>query len=146
MNISDIFDYLFTTFGKVTTAQVKEAEQKILEAPLDLRIPLETLWSRIDDLKDLSDQANSPYTQKQCINIAYILILSTKKFKDYIMQWNRRPHVQQTWMNFKSDFTAAQNELKEYGALTMEDSELHCANIVSDVIRGWCRESLTRKT
>lgn len=62
--------------------------------------------------------------------------MNTKKFKDYFLQWNRCPQIQKTWNNFKMHFTAAQNELKEYGGLSIQDSEFHHANIVNDVIRG----------
>jgi len=74
--------------------------------------------------------ATCPFTQPQAMSKAYNILNKTCKFRESIKEWNRRPALQHTWINFKVHFRQAHAELKETGELTMEAAGYGQANMV----------------
>ncbi len=85
---------------------------------------------------DLASATGAPYTARQLINFAYVIINKTGKFQTGIRQWNHLPAAQQTWDNFTVHFTTAHRELHESGELTVTDTSFHMANLVQEVANG----------
>jgi type II secretory pathway component PulJ len=56
----------------------------------------------------------------------------------HITDWNRRPAIKKTWVNFKTHFRCAHQEFRETTDTTLEDSELqrNNANLVQQVVNG----------
>ena len=58
-------------------------------------------------------------------------------FNTAITEWNRSvcvAPVRNAWMNFKTHFRNAYNELKEVGELHVADSPFNSANLVSQIV------------
>ena len=134
--LADIILYLFRNYGRVTPATLVDEEQKVLQWNFDPVLPIVLVFNKVDDLMDLASAAGSPYTAKQLINFAYVIINKTGKFTTGIREWNRLPENQKTWENFTTHFSNAHRELRESGELLVNETPFHTANLVQEVIDG----------
>ena len=75
----------------------------------------------IETLQLLAEHGKAPFTPFQIINFAYNIVNKTRKFKQEIKMWNRRPAIQKTWLNFKQQFRQAQKELRETDDLRLDE-------------------------
>ena len=136
LRLHEIIDFLFRNFGRVTPANLADAEQQLLAWSFDPNLPIVLLYNKIDDLMDLANAAGSPYSAQQIINLAYILLNKTGKFTTRIREWNRIPQAQRTWDAFQMHFSQAHRELRESGELEIRETPFNTANIVQEVIEG----------
>lgn len=103
------------------------------------------LINDIEDHTDLSEAAGALLTQNQAINMAYIILDKTGKFKDCIKEWNRKPVVDKTWHNFKEHITLAYEELLETEDLALEETQfVHQANMIQYVVAEAMKEVLDK--
>jgi hypothetical protein len=67
-----------------------------------------------------------------------VILNKTRRFKTDITDWNRRPDIQKTWINFKDHFRRAHQEFRETTDVTLEESNLqqNNANLVQQVVDG----------
>lgn len=72
--------YLFCNYNRVTPTTLVEEEQKVLQWVFDPNLPIVLVFNKVDSLMDLSSAAGVPYTAKQLINFAYVIINKTGKF------------------------------------------------------------------
>jgi hypothetical protein len=77
-------------------------------------------------------------TQRQTIAKAYVILNKTRRFKNDITEWNRKPEIQKTWINFKTHFRRAHQEFRETTDITLEESDLHRnnVNLVQEAVHG----------
>mmetsp|Transcript_13708 Transcript_13708/g.19593 ORF Transcript_13708/g.19593 Transcript_13708/m.19593 type:complete len:143 (-) Transcript_13708:677-1105(-) len=113
LDILQIFDYLFKTYGKVTPVAFKTRRTDVLESGYDVFKTIDTLFSNIDNLCDMAEKVGLTIIQPQCINIAYVLLVKTRKFSATIREWNHWSAIKKTWINFKNHFCEVQNELED---------------------------------
>ena len=136
LRLHEIINFLFRNFGRVTPANLSDAEQQLLAWTFDPSLPIVLLYNKVDDLMDLANAAGSPYSAQQIINLAYILLNKTGKFTTGIREWNRIPQAQRTWDAFQLHFSQAHRELRESGELEIRETPFNTANIVQEVIEG----------
>ena len=98
------------------------------------RDPIVSVFLVVDDLVELSALAATPLSNAQQVNIGYIILHKTGKFSYPIIEWNRNPVVDKTWAQFKTRFRTAHKELRATTDLTAQDSGMHHANMVRDVV------------
>ena len=87
----------------------------------------------MDDLANYAEAALTPYSEKQCVNLAYRILNRTGIFQRWIIEWNMKPQVQRNWNNFKSHFRQAHHQLKETTNLQARDSVYH-ANAIRELV------------
>lgn len=142
--IHEIIKYLFMTYGKITPTKLQEKEVKVKQIVYDPTTPIDVIFNPVDDLVDYANAANFPYSNEQIINLAYIILMNTGKFGNYIREWNRKPPDVKTWVNFKSFFRNARTELNDTSELTAQDTNFH-ANMIQEIVRG-LKEELQNDT
>ena len=135
MAIFDIIQYLFTNHGKITPAQLKTKEAEVSAIIYDLMTPLDNVFNAVENLMDFAVAAGIPYSNKQIVTFAYMILLKTGKFGSYIRDWNKKPFNNQTWMNFKTHFRNGLNELMDTTDLTAQDTHFH-SNMIQEIIAG----------
>jgi hypothetical protein len=69
-----VFVYLFDTHGKVTPQQVKSKEQAVCSMTYDLSIPIDTVFTTVNDLADLSEHSGSLMTDRQKMDVAFVVL------------------------------------------------------------------------
>ena len=100
----------------------------------DLETPIETVFNQDEDLLEYGELDRYLYTHKQTTNIAYMIITRTRKYQDAIKIWNGINPIQQNWINYKTHFCTAQQELEETGKLTMKAAGYYQPYLVNNII------------
>jgi hypothetical protein len=133
-----ILDHLQQVYGRISPQMLDTREQELKDLTYNPKNPIDTVFNAVDDLADFARLGNQPLTDRQVISKAYIIINKTRRFKSSINEWNRKPHADQTWENFKIHFRQAHQEFRETTDITIEESELETnqANFVQRVIAG----------
>jgi hypothetical protein len=72
-SIRALLQHLFTTYGKITPQQVKAKEMELYNMHFDISQPVDTVFNAVDDLSDLAEHGNSPMSEQQMIDLAYVI-------------------------------------------------------------------------
>jgi hypothetical protein len=123
----EILMHLKQTYGFVNPTQLAENYNK-MTAPINFQDPIETLFKQIDDGDRYDNAGAQPYTEAQCVNIAFLLILNTGAILDAFRDWQRRTHMSQTWAEFCREFARAQREQRIISS-TASGAGYHTANV-----------------
>ena len=95
--------------------------------------PIDGVFTVVDDLANYAEAAQTPFSQPQCINFAYRILNRAGIFQRWIIDWNARPQVQKTWINFKIHFWRAHQQLIETTNLQAQNTSYH-ANIPREIV------------
>ena len=79
--------------------------------------------TKIEDLQDLANAADLPYTDQEILNLGLTLIKNTNDFKKGITDCIEKT-TGKTWENFKIHFPLAQENLQKVRGPTMKSSIL----------------------
>ena len=135
-DIHAILAHLMDTYGDVTPEKLSDYEDKVKAMVHDPSMPIDSVFNAVQELCDFSEQAQTPYTQAQAVNMALVIILRTGSFAESIKEWNRKTRAQrQNWINFKNHFRNAHKELRATRIATMS-SQFQQANLVQQVVEG----------
>ena len=104
-----LLQHLSTTYGNVTAFDLQDNYKK-LTAPYDPNLLISQLFKQIEDAGAFAAAAGAPFSDRQIIDNAYLLVLGTHEYKDECKEWIRRPLPAQTWANFKTAFNQAYRE------------------------------------
>ena len=131
--VRDIIRHLYSVYGRVTPQKLQDRENAVRQMVYDPVNTIDGIFTAVDELVQYADAANSPYTQAQIINLAYIIVNRTGHFRRWILSWNERPQVQKTWTNFKMHFRDAHHQLRETTLLQQQQSSFH-VNAVRELL------------
>ena len=114
--------------------EFQEKEDEAKKTVYNPRDPIASVFSVVDDPVGIAALAATPISIAQQVNIGYVIIHKTGKFLQPILEWNRKPVVNKTWANFKTQFRTAHKELRATTDLTAQDAGMHHANMVRDFV------------
>ena len=136
MTVNDIFtQHLYLTYGDIDPQQLQDNYDKVATMTYDVSFPPDTVYECIEDLMDMSEAANAPFTERQCVNLGYNIFNRTGRFELDLRSWLQRPLIQQTWINFKQHFTTAHKQMKKIGALRINNTmEFQQANVLQQMV------------
>jgi hypothetical protein len=136
--VYQVIDHLQTVYGRVSPQMLENREQELRTMLYNAKFPIDIVFNAVEDFVDFAVLGQQPVTQRQTIAKAYVIINKTSRFKQAITEWNRKPDLQKTWINFKAHFRQAHQEFRETTDVTLEESELHRnnANLVQQVVDG----------
>ena len=78
------------------------------------------MFNQIKSAVKYTDTSQCPYNDPQVISWAYFLILQTGIYNDACCEWHLRAIVDQTWDNFKTNFTTTHHDLRVVQAATQD--------------------------
>ena len=141
--IPEILTHLFNAYGHVTPSELYELKQKVETMQFSPTEPVDTLITEIDDLADIADLAGSPISDRQRVDIGYLVLQQCKPFKNSLRDWNARSAVDRTYANFKTHFCDAQIALRKTGEITIDQGLNHAAvvDMVTEGVRAAFAES-----
>ena len=113
---------------------MQEKEDKAKTTIYNPRDTIASVFSVVDDLVKLAALVATSISNAQQVNISYVIIHKTGNFSKPIVECNRKPVVDKTWANFKMHFRTAHKELRATTDLTAQDTGIHHANMVRDVV------------
>ena len=132
--IADNLTFLMTTYGRVTPEMLNDENDKITTTIYNPALPIDVIFNKIIALSELAEAANIPYSQQQKITIAYNILNRSGRFVSDIKEWKRKPAIERTWINLKTHFRRAHDELRETSNDTLQ--AMQHANIAQQVIEG----------
>jgi hypothetical protein len=138
-SIRTIVLHLFSAFGKITPQQVKAKEMELCQMHCDISQPVNTVFSRIEDLSDVSENANLPMTKQQTVDLAHVIFAKQSVLQpDLRLCWNRRPVAERTCANLTQHLRDAQTDLSSLPAAgdVCHQQPAHQANMatVADLV------------
>ena len=131
--IYDVIRYLYDTYGDISPETLEDERQKTNQLTYDPALPVDVIFTKILKFCNLAEAARSPLSQKQTVDFAYNAFRRSGAFTKYLMEWDDKPFLAQTWIQFKIDFRDAVKKLRKAGALQV--SHMH-ANLVNDIVEG----------
>lgn len=135
--IPEIFTHLFETYGDITTEDLASFRKRLEDLRFTANEPVDTIFTEVENYKELCEIADSPITDKQTIDYGYMLIMKTLKYKSTLKSWNALEAAQKTWNNFKDTFRDAQKAMRKTGELSTPDNLNHTdlLNVVSEGVK-----------
>jgi hypothetical protein len=134
-DIAAIFEYIFDNYAKASQEDVEAQYEVVRTLTYDLRDPLVTLYTPIDDLQKVAVAAENPFTDTQLVKLALNVLQSTGDFEETIIAWNARLFPARTWTAFKPIFDARRNALAKARGKTMQSAGLQQANILAEALQ-----------
>ena len=132
-----ILTHLYDNYGQITAMDLDENE-RMMKQRYDPNQPIDILFKQIEMAVEFATTGNSPFTARQIVNTAFILVYATGVYDEECRDWKRRAVATQTWANFKTDFMTAYKNRRElqklrnqgsaaqlFGANAMESDSYH---------------------
>jgi hypothetical protein len=135
VDIPQALDYLFLNYGKVPSEEVKEKEAEVLNLSFNPAEPMVLLYRPIEQLQKLAISAGIPYSKEQRLEFGLTSVRNTRDFEKGLSDWNALPLTSKTWVQFKTHFKKAQEELKAIRGPTMQQAGYHHANMLAEQLR-----------
>ena len=95
--ILDIFTFLKTVYGKITTGQFKVMESKIDDVVYDPATNVDKIFNKIQDLQDLCILIGKTKSDTQLVDMAYLIFQKCGIFIDSLLRWNEKPAADKTF-------------------------------------------------
>ena len=105
--IPETIEFLMEQYGNITPNDYIERESQVKSMIYDIDTPIDTVFDEVEDFVEFATHAKVTTTQAMTVTIGYVILWKTGKLNDGIKEWDRKPAVQQTWINFKDHFRAA---------------------------------------
>ena len=83
-----------------------------MRIPWNLEDPIEAIFQQIKTGIEYAQNGNTLYTNRQIINIAYILMVQAGVFKDTCKEQRNKQEQEKTQPNFKNTFFTAYTDWK----------------------------------
>jgi hypothetical protein len=125
VDLRDMIAHLQTQYGQLTQDEL-QANTERLKDPWEPSPDIETLWKRKRDCQRLATAGQDPITDPTAVRHLLTVLEQTGVFADAVRDWRKRPHAQQTYANFETDFTKANEE--RVRLLTADGAGYHGAN------------------
>ena len=128
----DLLDHLLERYGNITAADLHRNKEQMNE-PVDVNMPIDTYFKRIEDCLQYASDANNPFTEEQVLQTTFFALQATGLYKDGLKEWRVKPKTEQTWEAFKSLFTREYHLLKEEERVTSGASGYKTMHNAEDV-------------
>ena len=132
-SLEDIFTFLRTTYGKITTSELKAKESEVDALVYDPSTNVETIFNHIQDFQDICGLLNKAKTDTQLVDTAYLIFQKSGLFRDSLIRWNKLPDPAKKFNDFKIFMRSEYLDLQEVGGMTLASSNLNTINIVQEL-------------
>ena len=134
--VQDTMQYLFTTYGNITSASLLATKHKLTSHVYVHDDPIITIFNQIHKYAAMAEAQGAPETDQQLINIGIIIIMNANIFASYVEKWENRAAADKTWPHFKTFFIDAQIAYKRARPTTTiaDQGYSHQANLVEEIV------------
>ena len=108
----ELITHLYDNYGKISDHDLQK-NQETMKEEIDLNLPIENFFRRVEDCVDYAAAGNTPFTPEQVVSSAFYSVQQTGMMLDDVREWKRKPRATKTWDAFKTHFAAAHNEMRE---------------------------------
>jgi hypothetical protein len=96
-SVYEILSYLQDVYGRVSPQMLEDSDNELRNMVYNTQQPIDIVFNAVEDYVDFADLGQQAITQQQTIGKAYVIINKTRRFKNDITDWNRKPEVDKTW-------------------------------------------------
>ena len=132
LNITEIMEFLQTTYGKLTVNQKEEEIANIKNLSYDPSTSINVLLTAVQEHADLLKIAGTPLQDHQIQDLAYYLLNKYHIFKEALVNWNKLPQPK-TWNDMKLHMRDEYQQLKNVNALSVKESIVNTTDIVKEL-------------
>ena len=90
ISLCDIPQHLTKTYGNLTVKWLQAKEQDVTEMTYNNTLPVDVVFTPIDDYTDISKVAGVPKSEAQKIQLPYLIFQKCGKFKSDLKNWNNK--------------------------------------------------------
>jgi hypothetical protein len=119
--------HLFMSYGNITAVDLENNFEQMCGA-WDPQQPAESLFKQIQYCADYSQAGGVLIGHPQQINVGYAKIFATGHIMSACRRWNKKPNVEKTWAQFKTNFAAAHRQHKQNQGESAATSLYHATN------------------
>ena len=84
-----LLTHLYDNYGQITDLDLDENERN-MKKKYDPDQPIDVLFHQIKTAEEYTTTGNSPFTARQTVNTAFLLIFATGAYEDECKNWKRR--------------------------------------------------------
>ena len=134
--VQDTMQYLFTTYGNITSASLITKKHTLTTHVYVHDDPIITIFNKIHKYAAMAEAQGAPETDQQLINIGMVIIQNATIFATHVEDWEKRIAANKTWPHFKTFFTNAQIAYKKARPTTTiaEQGYSNQANLVEEIV------------
>jgi len=146
-SIPTILKHLFDNYGDVTPKELQELSARVKNMTFDPVDPIDGVFIEIDDLENIAEMAENPYSEQQKIDMGFIILQNTRKFNSGLKAWDKKESDDKTWENFQAHFRKQQKELRRTGELSVSEAlnKDDFVNLLSEGIREGVEHALSAR-
>ena len=98
-----MINHLQEQFSEITDVDMA-ANIARMEKAWDITIPLEAVFTQLDEGQEFAKDNKEPISDKQIIRMAYTIIHNTTAFNQACEKWRNKDTTDKSWANFKIYF------------------------------------------
>ena len=131
-----VLAHLKSQYGNVHPHEYTEAHNKVTAMTYSIESPIDTVFTALRDLLDISEAANANLQADQAILIAYNILNKTNAFNEDLIAWNRKEDKDKTWDNFQQHFRDAYKQRRSTTNQTINNTSFgeHHANMIASQV------------
>ena len=132
--------HLFDTYGRINENELQTKYYETTKLTYDVSYPIYDIFNSVEDLCEIAELANCPYSARQQVNIGSLIVSKQPIFRSDVRRWMRKASVDKTWTNFMTHFRQAHQELR-YTDTTIDKLGFQSANTIVEQIVEHLREA-----
>ena len=113
---------MFDAYGDIAPKELKQLRDQVENMVFDPTEPVDTVFAEIEDLETIAALAENPFQARQKIDMAYLILQSSKRFTPGLKKWDKKNTNDKTWENFITLFRKEQKDLRRTWKLTVLES------------------------
>ena len=127
--ILDIITHLKDKYYKISNLEVMKNDIEIRKE-WDIDTPIEKYFQKVKVCRELAEDANEDYTNKQIIQIMFTQMQKIKAFKSNNREWKRKSATDKTIENFRTHYIEAYEEMLENFSEAEQEQQQEAHNIM----------------
>ena len=136
--------HLFDTYGRINENELQTKYDETTKLAYNVSGPIDDIFNSVEDICEISELANCPYSARQQVNIGYLIVSRQPIFRSDVRIWMRKPTTNKTWTNSMTHFCQAHQELRDTGT-TIDELGFQSANAIVEQIVERLREAEEKK-
>jgi len=88
--------HLFSTYGKINEQELQTKYDETTKMSYHVSDPIDDIYNAVEDLCEIADLAETPYSPRQQVNIGYLIVNKLPIFRSDLRKWMRKPIADKT--------------------------------------------------
>ena len=131
-SIPDLITFLQTNYCRITDQELSDKEDELKATVFDPQQPVDLIFNKIKLFSDLCTMTGNTKTDRQLVQLGYLIFNRTRAYMDALKVWNAKPQADRTYLHFQTHLRNEFHALRQVGALRIQDSSVNMLQEVRD--------------